>query len=580
MKRFKDPIYGYIEIPKDIVKKIIDTPEFQRLRYIKQTSYLPVYSAALHNRFVHSLGVYYLGVKAYDSIKNNSKEILEKYSVNDKIEETIKLACLLHDVGHSPFSHSGENFFIDESKSLYDKLVDIVNNSQFSSDVDYYNNKPAAPHEIMSVVVALKQFDSFFDDSDSDNEIKSFFARCITGYKYRDADKNVMHSILNALISLLNSSTIDVDRLDYLIRDAYVMGFNSISIDYNRLIDAITLVETKSSSEGATIQLAYNKSALSVIENVIYAHDSEKKWIQNHPVIQYEVFLVQRIITDVKIDYKKRTGIDLFSLESLLPSTGAPRNEFYEDAENKLKEAIKKANEIKEHDFSNTLNDIKELVDHLSLPIKISSLCDDDIIYLAKHLGVPLSDELLDRNSRRHPVWKSESEYRICVDCYVGNDIHPCLQEKIKILSRFQNEESPSHCINNDAINYCNNCLNDVMKSELSELDKEIMVNRYELLLKWLNGFKKIAENQSLKTFDFVIVPTSKFRTSFNKNDLSETPIYFHKENKLYKLKELINLFSTKNDDRQEFFYVFYKRGKDCVNAFDFGKDLAKLALE
>lgn len=54
-----------------------------------------------------------------------------------------------------------------------------------------------------------------------------------------------MHSILNALISLLNSSTIDVDRLDYLIRDAYVMGFNSISIDYNRLIDAITLVETK-----------------------------------------------------------------------------------------------------------------------------------------------------------------------------------------------------------------------------------------------------------------------------------------------------------------------------------------------
>ena len=127
-----------------------------------------------------------------------------------------------------------------------------------------------------------------------------------------------MHSILNALISLLNSSTIDVDRLDYLIRDAYVMGFNSISIDYNRLIDAITLVETKSSSEGATIQLAYNKSALSVIENVIYAHDSEKKWIQNHPVIQYEVFLVQRIITDVKIDYKKRTGIDLFSLESFV----------------------------------------------------------------------------------------------------------------------------------------------------------------------------------------------------------------------------------------------------------------------
>ena len=73
MKRFKDPIYGYIEIPGNVVKEIIDTPEFQRLRYIKQTSYLPVYSAALHNRFIHSLGVYYLGVKAINSINKNAK---------------------------------------------------------------------------------------------------------------------------------------------------------------------------------------------------------------------------------------------------------------------------------------------------------------------------------------------------------------------------------------------------------------------------------------------------------------------------------------------------------------------------
>ena len=50
------------------------------------------------------------------------------------------------------------------------------------------------------------------------------------------------------------------------------------------------------------------QTALSVIENVIYAHDSEKKWIQNHPVIQYEIFLIQRIITEVRSKYKKRTN--------------------------------------------------------------------------------------------------------------------------------------------------------------------------------------------------------------------------------------------------------------------------------
>ena len=78
MKQFKDPIYGYINIPKTIVKDIIDTAEFQRLRYIKQTSYLPVYSAALHNRFIHSLGVYHLGKMASDAVFNNSKEIRER----------------------------------------------------------------------------------------------------------------------------------------------------------------------------------------------------------------------------------------------------------------------------------------------------------------------------------------------------------------------------------------------------------------------------------------------------------------------------------------------------------------------
>jgi hypothetical protein len=60
-KSFKDPIYGYISIEKEIVKGIVDTAAFQRLRNVIQTSYAPLYSSAVHNRFVHSLGVYHLG---------------------------------------------------------------------------------------------------------------------------------------------------------------------------------------------------------------------------------------------------------------------------------------------------------------------------------------------------------------------------------------------------------------------------------------------------------------------------------------------------------------------------------------
>ena len=58
-KRFKDPIYGYIDIDETIISNIVDTAGFQRLRHIIQTSYSPLYSSAVHNRFVHSLGVYH-----------------------------------------------------------------------------------------------------------------------------------------------------------------------------------------------------------------------------------------------------------------------------------------------------------------------------------------------------------------------------------------------------------------------------------------------------------------------------------------------------------------------------------------
>ena len=121
-KKFRDPVYGYIEIEESIVHTIIDTATFQRLRNIRQTSYGPLYPSSLHNRFVHSLGVYHLGCLAFDSILH-SLEVNEGLGTKvlgelnalfkDKIDryaQLFKLACLLHDVGHSPFSHTGEDF--------------------------------------------------------------------------------------------------------------------------------------------------------------------------------------------------------------------------------------------------------------------------------------------------------------------------------------------------------------------------------------------------------------------------------------------------------------------------------------
>ena len=85
---------------------------------------------------------------------------------------------------------------------------------------------------------------------------------------------------------MLNSKVIDVDRLDYLIRDAFVSGFHSVNIDYERLLSNLTIIE----NDNKCYELGYKKNAVSVIENVVYSHDSERKWIQTHHFgIEYKI---------------------------------------------------------------------------------------------------------------------------------------------------------------------------------------------------------------------------------------------------------------------------------------------------
>ena len=128
IKRLKDPIYGYISVNSKILHEIVDTAAFQRLRRIRQTSYEPLYSAALHNRFIHSLGVYHLGCIASSAMKDNIGKSKYKNDWKKEWEDDFKLACLLHDVGHSPFSHSGEKLYVTtkSGETAYD--IDSIPN--------------------------------------------------------------------------------------------------------------------------------------------------------------------------------------------------------------------------------------------------------------------------------------------------------------------------------------------------------------------------------------------------------------------------------------------------------------------
>jgi HD superfamily phosphohydrolase len=109
----RDPIYGFIELDS-WERDIIDHPAFQRLRRIRQLARTDmVYPGAMHTRFEHSLGVMHLATKMYEKIVEKKRDYLvNKLGFNDSgfyiDKKFIRLACLLHDVGHSPFSHAGE----------------------------------------------------------------------------------------------------------------------------------------------------------------------------------------------------------------------------------------------------------------------------------------------------------------------------------------------------------------------------------------------------------------------------------------------------------------------------------------
>ena len=126
-KSFKDPAYGYVAIPYNLVRGIIDTEAFQRLRHIVQTSYEPLYPSATHNRFIHSLGVYHLGDIVASVVEKESfpslSEVIGKYTKKYiRYLEIFRLACLLHDVGHAPFSHTGESFYITKDEKGNSRL--------------------------------------------------------------------------------------------------------------------------------------------------------------------------------------------------------------------------------------------------------------------------------------------------------------------------------------------------------------------------------------------------------------------------------------------------------------------------
>ena len=188
LKIFNDPIYGFITIPNALVYDLIEHPYFQRLRRISQMglSYL-VYPGAHHTRLHHALGALHLMQKAVIVLR--SKEVL----ITPEEETALYCAILLHDIGHGPFSHTLENSLIQ------------------------------VPHEKVSLLFMQKL----------NNELEGKLSLAIEIFKGEYPRKFMLQLI---------SSQLDMDRMDYLKRDSFYTGVAEGTINSERLIQMMNVV--------------------------------------------------------------------------------------------------------------------------------------------------------------------------------------------------------------------------------------------------------------------------------------------------------------------------------------------------
>lgn len=515
MKQIKDPIYGYIKIPCELMRDVVDTAEFQRLRRIVQTSYAPLYPSATHNRFVHSLGVYHLGCIAVESIKSSLSD--EDQRRMSRWIDLFKLACLLHDVGHAPFSHTGEEFYLDNRKygSIHARLASVIGKEcledEFAENVK--TKSAAKPHEIMSAIVGIRLLESSFAEGEVGVQEKEFFARAICGYKYNSRVGE--DGFKNELITLLNSSIIDVDKLDYLIRDSYLIGYQTVSIDYRRLLEGVCV---RRMPTGSSYKLEFPKKSVSVFENVVYAHDLERKWIQNHPIVKYEMFLLKEAMREV-VEKLKEINVKLFCEEAL------------GDAGVKINGEL-----------------------------KIRYMSDDDLIFLMKNFGGKSAHMYMHRNEWSKGIWKSDAEFRALFGGEWSQEgLKKFKMEVSSLLKYLQIDEDG--CINGRTLEV----LQEGLRSYQSENCDAYAENTKNLTLhvKLCEVLKKFAEEHGNMPFEYVIVRGKGFKSGFEKEALGHIRIRLGIGSRPLKLKDVIPLLKVNGNELDElpFFHVFVPMG-------------------
>lgn len=371
-KIFHDTVHGNIRIPESYCDHIIDTLLFQRLRRVEQSGVRSLYPCARHDRFIHSIGVFYIGSMAVECLKHNLtkdlKEIVEPYW--DKVVESYKIACLLHDVGHAPFSHTFEHYYdLRQPRMLDDKLCEVIPNQEFKRDLSLMSE--AKPHEKVSAYLLAHSFPEAVESLGGDVE---YSARMIIGCKF-NRDNTIETQLVNCFLKVLHGE-VDADRIDYAVRDQWAAGFSSARLQTERLLRSIIIVQHPTNRK---LELCFTKNAINQIESLSQIKDFQNRWVFCHQNVKYDQYILSRAIEEVAQIYGKDKGYN--KEESL--RTIFNLSCFYDTS------------------YGINGQSLYLISDDTILQMLRQTFCDNKY-----------AQEWLSRKYERRPIWKTSAEYK------------------------------------------------------------------------------------------------------------------------------------------------------------------------
>jgi len=217
MTTIKDSVHDHIAVD-GVAEALLDTPPVQRLRHIKQLGTVTlVYPSANHTRFEHSLGVYHL-----------ADEALTHLGIEGQQAERVRAAALLHDVGHSPYSHNIERVIHRETGKYHDDVHDLLDSGAVARVLTDHGLNPDAVADLVA----------------GDGELGQ-----------------------------LVSGELDVDRMDYLVRDAHHTGVPYGTIDHERLVRELRFVDGDLVLDEGNVQTAESLLLARALMNpTVYTH--------------------------------------------------------------------------------------------------------------------------------------------------------------------------------------------------------------------------------------------------------------------------------------------------------------------